>query len=59
MTSTSPVTVDLELQRAELRSVLASQEFVRAPKLANFLSYLCEKVFAGEANQIKEYSIAV
>jgi hypothetical protein len=41
-------------QRAELESVLSSQEFVRAPRLAHLLTYLCEKLFAGEANQIKE-----
>jgi hypothetical protein len=46
-------------QRAELESVLSSQEFVRAPRLAHLLTYLCEKMFAGEANQIKEYSIAI
>ena len=52
-------TVEIESQRAELESVLRSQEFVRAPRLAHLLSYLCEKLFAGEANQIKEYSIAL
>jgi hypothetical protein len=50
---------ELEAQRAELRSVLESKEFVRAPKLACLLSYLCERLFAGEAHQIKEYSIAL
>src|SRR3569623_1024605 len=52
-------TVETASQRAELESVLNSQEFVRAPRLAHLLSYLCEKLFAGEANQIKEYSIAL
>src|SRR3569833_1281017 len=52
-------TVETASQRAELESVLNSQEFVRAPRLAHLLSYLCEKSFAGEANQIKEYSIAL
>ena len=52
-------TVETASQRAELESVLSSQEFVRAPRLAHLLSYLCEKLFAGEANQIKEYSIAL
>lgn len=59
MAALSSHTVDVELQRAELQSVLASQEFVRAPKLAHLLTYLCEKLFAGEAHQIKEYSIGV
>lgn len=59
MTATNAESVDVELQRAELQSVLASEAFVRAPKLAHLLSYLCEKYFAGEANRIKEYSIGV
>jgi hypothetical protein len=51
--------VDIEAQRAELDAVLHSQHFVRAPALAHLLSYLCEKLFAGEARQIKEYSVGV
>jgi hypothetical protein len=54
-----PEPVDLEAQRAELDAVLHSEHFVRAPALANLLSYLCEKLFAGEAHQIKEYSVGV
>ena len=50
---------DLKAQRAELEAVLRSEHFTRAPTLANLLSYLCEKYFAGEANQIKEYSVGV
>jgi hypothetical protein len=52
-------TVNLEAQRAELKAVLASRYFTRAPKLARLLGYLCEKSFAGESAQIKEYSIGV
>ncbi len=59
MTVETPETIELAEQRAELKTVLESRGFVRAPTLANLLSYLCEKLFAGEANQIKEYSIAV
>jgi len=33
--------------------------FVQAPSLAQFLSYICGKSFEGQANQIKEYNIAV
>jgi hypothetical protein len=50
---------DLQAQRAELAAVLQSECFVRAPTLAHLLSYLCEKFFAGEAHQIKEYSVGV
>ncbi|MGA7244430.1 MAG: malectin domain-containing carbohydrate-binding protein [Terracidiphilus sp.] len=59
MTIGSMESVERELQRAELATLLEAKEFVRAPKLAHLLSYLCEKYFAGEANQIKEYSIAL
>src|SRR4249920_3154423 len=48
-----------EAERAELKAVLESQLFVRSPTLAHLLSYLCEKKFAAETDQIKEYSIAV
>jgi hypothetical protein len=59
MTMGSVETAEREQQRAELAALLESKEFIRAPKLARLLSYLCEKYFAGEANQIKEYSIAL
>jgi hypothetical protein len=55
----SPESIDLAAQRAELEAVLRSEQFTRAPTLANLLSYLCEKLFAGEAYQIKEYSVGV
>ena len=59
MTVETPETIEVAEQRAELKTVLESKGFVRAPTLANLLAYLCQKLFAGEANQIKEYSIAV
>jgi hypothetical protein len=51
--------LDLDARRAEVEAVLQSKTFTRAPILAHLLSYLCERLFAGEANQIKEYSIGV
>jgi hypothetical protein len=57
-----PVVADspaLESQRAELQAVLDSPLFARSPSLAHLLSYLCEKSFAGESAQIKEYSVAL
>ncbi len=54
-----PEPVELEAWRDELRVVLQSKAFRQAPTLTNLLSYLCEKRFAGETNQIKEYSIGV
>lgn len=45
--------------RAELGAVLASPAFVRSPRMGKLLQYLCEKYFEGQADNIKEYSIAV
>ena len=59
MAATSIHSAEVEAQRAELRAVLASAEFTRAPRLAHLLTYLCEKLLAGEAAQIKEYSVGV
>jgi len=59
MVTAKPETAELEAWREELRAVLHSQVFVRAPRLADLLSHLCEKRFAGETSQIKEYSIGV
>ena len=39
--------------------MLSSGIFDRAPNLANVLTYICEKYFAGAAEQIKEYNVAV
>jgi hypothetical protein len=38
---------------------MQSAAFSRSPRLARLLRYLCEKSFAGEADTIREYSIAV
>lgn len=53
------VGVSTEEARAELQAVLESSGFVRSPRLSRLLAYLCEKLIAGEADQIKEYSIGV
>jgi len=45
-------------KRRELDAVLHSREFLRSPALARLLEYLCEKVFAGKIQEIKEFSIA-
>ncbi len=45
-------------QQAELEAVIASGIFARAPSLAQFLSYICKKHFAGESHLIKETNIA-
>jgi len=52
-------TISWQDERAELGTVLHSPLFARSPALSRLLSYLCEKTFAGETDQIKEYSVAV
>ena len=49
----------IDEMRAELAAVLSSKHFSRAPTLVQFLSYVCEKYFQGQADQIKEYTVAV
>ncbi len=51
--------VSPEEAQAELEAVLASPGFTRSPRLARLLTFLCGKYLAGEADQIKEYSIGV
>jgi len=51
--------VSREAERAELQAVLQSHLFARSPTLVHLLSYLCEKMFAGESGQIKEYTVAL
>ena len=48
---------ELEAQRAGLQALLGSKEFARAPALANLPSHLCDRLFAGEANLVKEYPV--
>jgi hypothetical protein len=52
-------TTSWQAERAELQAVLQSPLFARSPALSHLLSYLCEKTFAGETDQIKEYSVAL
>ncbi len=59
MPSTTAVSISWEEERAELQAVLHSPVFARSPALSHLLSYLCEKTFAGETDQIKEYSVAL
>ena len=59
MPSITAEPVSWEAERAELQAVLQSPLFVRSPTLTHLLSYLCEKTFAGESGQIKEYSVGL
>jgi hypothetical protein len=51
--------VSWEAERAEFQAVLQCQLFARSPTLTHLISYLCEKTFAGESDQIKEYSVGL
>jgi hypothetical protein len=51
--------VSWEAERSELQAVLQSNLFTRSPTLTHLLSYLCEKTFAGESAEIKEYSVGL
>ena len=52
-------TVQVHEEKAELEAVFASGIFNRAPGLAQMLTYVCTKYFEGQADQVKEYNIAV
>jgi len=54
-----PTAADFDREREELKALLASGVFNRAPNLANLLNYICGKYFEGKAEQIKEYNVAV
>ena len=53
------VTPAVKGAKEEVANVLASATFGRSPRMSRLLSYLCQKIFSGEADQIKEYSIAI
>ncbi len=50
---------DQRLERAEVEHLLSSGMFQRAPLLARLLTYICEKTLSGQADEVKEYNIAV
>src|SRR5712692_7561718 len=54
-----PADTRFEQEKQELDALIASGIFARAPSLEQLLTYVCGKYFEGEAEQIKEYSIAV
>ncbi len=46
-------------ERAELDAPLASGIFSKAPSLAQFLAYICDKYFDGQSERIKEYEDSI
>ncbi|HEY6182156.1 MAG TPA: malectin domain-containing carbohydrate-binding protein [Terriglobales bacterium] len=59
MTPVLAAAADFREERAELHALIATGMFDRAPHLLNFLNYVCERSFQGQADQIKEYTIGV
>lgn len=55
----SGIRIRHEEEWQELQVVLQSEIFKKAPNLLRFFEYVAEQHFAGKADQIKEYSIAV
>jgi Malectin domain len=45
-------------ERSELEAVLASRTFARSQRLIKLLEYISEKHFRGEADAVREYTIA-
>jgi hypothetical protein len=48
-----------EVEREELAALLASGMLGRTNNLVRLLSFVCDKYFAGQLDEIKEYNIAV
>jgi hypothetical protein len=46
-------------EREELERVLGDPEISRSASLVRFLSFICNKYFDGQADEIREYTIAV
>ena len=54
-----PTSSEFDRERLELSAVLASAPFLRSANLASLLAYVCHEYFAGQGDQLKEYSLAV
>ena len=52
-------TTPSEQERTEVELVLQSGVFDKAPRLGRFFRYICDRHFDGQADQIKEYSVAL
>jgi hypothetical protein len=55
----SPMQVDLELERALLERILASRHFAKSNLLSRFLRYICERSLLGAGNALTEHHIGV
>jgi hypothetical protein len=50
---------ELDIRRATRQRVLASEVFLKSPRLSSFLSYICEKAIHGHIEEINETQIGV
>lgn len=57
--SASPLPISLFEKREELRRVLESKYFARAPKKTRFLEFVSEQAFLGNGDSLNEYLIGV
>jgi beta-glucanase (GH16 family) len=57
--SSAPSRPDFKEEREELERVLNHPDISRSQSLVRFLSFICNKYFEGEADGIREYTIAV
>jgi hypothetical protein len=57
--SASPLPISLFEKREELRRVLESKHFARAPKKTRFLEFVSEQAFLGNGDSLNEYLIGV
>jgi hypothetical protein len=55
-TNTQPV-FDRERVRNQVDRILASEGFVRSPRMRRFLQFIVEEALAGRADQLSEYTI--
>lgn len=57
--SASPNSLNFRKEREELEWLLSHPEMVRSTNLVRFLSFICNRYFDGQSDDIREYSIAV
>jgi TolB-like protein len=59
MESTYPLTIDRSVIDRELALIFASEYFVNAERMREFLEYVVTETLNGRANRIKSYAIAI
>jgi TolB-like protein len=59
MIHTGPVQPEADAVRAQLEQILASRGFVTAGRQSRLLRHVVERTLAGQADQLKEYSVGM